>query len=158
MIVYPALPSGHTIFCDDIRHEVTGKVTFVGTYTNFLYIIGTLPVALPKLCLGVVYREEKESLEPITIKVFMPGEGDDDQPAIEARMEPQAEFLPPPTEEFTFREARMFFEIPNVIIEQEGRIRVRAYRGDDEIRLGALTVELNSNLVVPTTEASTGAP
>jgi hypothetical protein len=143
MIINPALPSGHTIFCDDVRHEVTGKVTFVGTYTNTMIINGTLPTNLPKLCLGIVYREESDSAEPVMIKVFMPGKEDDD-PAIQVGFEPQADMIAPPTtDEFTFREARVFVEMPNVAIEKEGLIRVRAYRGDDEVRLGALVVTVN---------------
>lgn len=146
MIINPLLPSGHTIFCDDIRHELGGKITFVGVYTNYLFISGTLPVTLPKLCLGIVYREERDSREKVTIKAFMPGH-DDDSPAFKLDIEPQPDFIPPPpSEEFSFREARLFFEAPNVTIEQEGRIRVRAYRGDDEIRLGVLTVAVNPDL------------
>ncbi len=142
MIVYPSLPSGHTIFCDDIRHEMGGKITFVGTYTNVMYVNGNLPAVLPKLCMGIVYRQEQQSLEGATIKIFMPGE-DDDNPTAMFHVEPQADLIPPPSEQFTFNEFRIFFEAPGVLIQEEGRIRVRAYRGDDEIRIGALTVALN---------------
>lgn len=153
MIVYPSLPSGHVIFCDDIRLEATGKITFVGAYSNFMYVTGTLPMTLPKLCFGIVYREETDSLEPVEVKIFMP-ENDDDSPAATLAINPQPDMIPPPSDEFIFRENRLLFEMAGVIISQEGRIRVRAFRGDDEIRLGSLTVALNQpTQPEPTTQA-----
>lgn len=143
MIIYPKLPSGHVVFCDDIRHEVSGKITFVGTYTNVMYINGSLPAVLPKLCMGIVYRQENDCTEDVTIKVFMPGQDDDAENVATFKLEAQPVLIPPPTDEFTFGEYRIFFEAPGTPILQEGRIRVRAYRGDDEIRLGTLTVALN---------------
>lgn len=143
MIIYPSLPSGHVVFCDDIRHEVTGKITFVGTYTNVMYISGTLPAVLPKLCMGIVYRQENDCRDEVTIKVFMPGQEDDAEDVATFKLEAQPNLIPPPTDEFTFGEFRIFFESPGTPIVQEGRIRVRAYRGDDEIRLGSLIVTLN---------------
>jgi len=142
MIKNPSLPGGHVIFCDDIRHEINGKITFVGTYTNIMFVNGTFPVTLPKICLGIVYREEPDSLEPVTIKAFMPS-GEGEALLVELNYEPQAEMIPPPTEEFTFREARFTLEVPNFVIPEESKILVRAYRGNDEIRLGRLGIVLN---------------
>jgi len=142
MIVHPSLPGGYVIFCDDIRHELNGKETFVGTYKSVMFINGTLPTTLPKLCMVIVYREEPDSLEPSTVKVFMPGD-DDDTPSAIFELSPQADMIPPPSDEFMMRETHFMFEVPCVIIKEEGRIRVRAYRGDDEIRLGSMAVSLN---------------
>jgi hypothetical protein len=139
MIINPSLPGGYTIFCDDIRHEVSGKETLVGTYTNVMYVKGAPPFKLPKVCMAVVFIEETDSLEPVTIKVFFPGD-DDDAPSAFMEYQPQPELIPPPSEEFQMREARMLLELPNAEIKQFGRFRVRAYRGDDEIRLGTLLV------------------
>ena len=41
-----------TIFCDDIRHELGGKLSFIGVYTGHLFV-RTFPVTLPKLCLAL---------------------------------------------------------------------------------------------------------
>ena len=142
MIINPSLPGGHVIFCDDIRHEQHGKVTFVGAYSGTMFVNGSLPTTLPKLCMGIVYREEPDSLEPVTIKVTMPNEEDETLIA-SFEMHPQADMIPPPSDEFTFREARFLFEAPNFTIPHEGTVLVRAYRGDDEIRLGRLNIVLN---------------
>ncbi len=41
-----------TIFCDDIRHELGGKLSCIGVYSGRL-IVPDFPVALPKLCVAV---------------------------------------------------------------------------------------------------------
>lgn len=140
MIINPSLPSGHTVFCDDIRHEINGKITLVGTYTNIMYISGSLPHVLPKFCLGIVFREAKDSLDNVTIKIFFPG--DDENPIGVVNLVSQPDLNIPDLDEFSFKEFRLFFEATGVVIKQEGRIRVRAYKNDDEIRLGSLTVAL----------------
>lgn len=43
----------HTIFCDDIRHEVSGKLSLIGVYSGIL-IARQLPITLPMLCLRVI--------------------------------------------------------------------------------------------------------
>jgi hypothetical protein len=41
-----------TIFCDDIRHEINGKISYIGVYSERLFV-KPLPAKLPKLCLAV---------------------------------------------------------------------------------------------------------
>ena len=41
-----------TVFCDDIRHEAGGKVSYIGVYAGQLFV-PTFPVTLPKLCLAM---------------------------------------------------------------------------------------------------------
>jgi hypothetical protein len=41
-----------TIFCDDIRHEVGGKLSYIGVYSGRLLVPG-FPLSLPKLCVAV---------------------------------------------------------------------------------------------------------
>lgn len=43
--------SVHCVFCDDIRHEVGGKVSLMGCY-NYQMIFDKLPITLPKLSVG----------------------------------------------------------------------------------------------------------
>jgi hypothetical protein len=145
MIVYPHLPSGFTVFCDDLRQEINSKITFVGTYGDTMLVNGLLPAILPTFAMMIVYREEPESLEPVEIKIFMPGH-DYDSPAQTFQIDPQADLIPPDTGEFLMREARFYWRVPGLVIEQEGQIRVRAFRGDQEIRLGALQVTVNEEV------------
>lgn len=40
-----------TIFCDDIRHELGGKTSFIGVYAGVMFV-ASFPVILPKFCLA----------------------------------------------------------------------------------------------------------
>jgi hypothetical protein len=42
-----------TIFCDDIRHEIDGKISYIGAYNGVLFV-SNFPATLPKLCLSVI--------------------------------------------------------------------------------------------------------
>lgn len=42
----------HTIFCDDIRHEINGKVSYIGVYSESL-LAPVFPITLPKLCISL---------------------------------------------------------------------------------------------------------
>lgn len=38
-----------TIFCDDVRHELNGKISLMGIYTGDMYV-ADFPIAIPKIC------------------------------------------------------------------------------------------------------------
>lgn len=131
------LPSGFTIFCDDIRQEINGKVTFVGIYANTLFIADELPVNLPKLCMGIFFRQKPENSESFIVRVFGPNS---DEAIHEFNLaNSQDEF--PSMKEWEFKEWRMFFEAPGFPVNQEGKVKVRAYIGDDVYRIGALKIQ-----------------
>jgi len=50
-----------TLFCDDIRQEVGGKLTYVGAYAGSL-LVSSFPAVLPKFCVAV--SVVAQSLEP----------------------------------------------------------------------------------------------
>ena len=63
-----------TIFCDDIREEVSGKLTYVGVYSSKLWV-PFFPVVLPKLCLAVsIFTPATQPFRKLSIKIF---EGDE---------------------------------------------------------------------------------
>jgi len=41
-----------TVFCDDIRHELGGKLSYIGVYNGVLFV-PTFPATLSKLCLAM---------------------------------------------------------------------------------------------------------
>ena len=51
---------GYTIFCDDIRAEVGGKLTYVGSYSGTMLVHGSFPTIVPKLALGMVYLQRRD--------------------------------------------------------------------------------------------------
>ena len=44
----------HVTYCDDVRHEVSGKTTLVGCYGSEMLINGNFPYSLHKLCTHIV--------------------------------------------------------------------------------------------------------
>jgi len=42
----------HTVFCDDIRHELGGKLSYIGVYSGMLFV-PAFPATLSKLCLAM---------------------------------------------------------------------------------------------------------
>lgn len=144
MIIYPSLPSGYTIFCDDIRHETTGKVTFVGTYGTRLFI-ATVPSIVPRICCAVTYREATDAFGKVAIRVIH--EVDEDEKVLgQIEYEISPNDLPEPDcdEPFVMREAKFFFEISPFAVPGPGLLKVRAFRDDNEIRLGSLKIEMGA--------------
>lgn len=58
-----------TIFCDDIRQEVGGKISLIGVYNGVMYV-PQFPVTLPKLWLmASLTMPRKEPPKSLTIRV-----------------------------------------------------------------------------------------
>lgn len=71
--------AGHVLVCDDIREEVGGKHTYVGTYKAALICAAPFPNTLPKLCVVITLLQTlDEPRLPVTIKVFFPGDTPDE--------------------------------------------------------------------------------
>lgn len=63
------------IFCDDIRQEIGGKLSFMGCYQGEL-IVQMAPVALPKLCLyATIWTPKDRPFKSLTLRVVQ----DDDK-------------------------------------------------------------------------------
>ncbi|MEO3879295.1 DUF6941 family protein [Rheinheimera fenheensis] len=60
-------PNITVLFCDDIRHELGGKVSLMGVYGSHL-LVHTLPVQLPKLAVHFNIEMPTE-MKPDSIKV-----------------------------------------------------------------------------------------
>ena len=69
---------GHVLFCDDIRSEVDGKVTYVGVYTARMRIHVPFPVLLPKFGIAVDVWQRKTVFEKdMTLQIRLPGDAAD---------------------------------------------------------------------------------
>lgn len=59
-----------TTFCDDIRHEVSNKLSYIGVYSGNLYV-QAFPVALPKLCVAIkVVTPRDKPLDSIRLRIL----------------------------------------------------------------------------------------
>ncbi len=77
-----------TLFCDDIRHEINGKISFIGVYSSWLFV-PSFPATLPKLCLSVkIVTPAEQPLQELKLVVF---KDDDTLQEIELEKEQLAE-------------------------------------------------------------------
>jgi hypothetical protein len=82
---------GYTVFCDDIRFEMDGKLTLVGCYHGVMIIRGEFPATLPKFAVSVTFTQHKKVYEPkLRLKMSLPGDPED-EPSIVVEVEPPPE-------------------------------------------------------------------
>jgi hypothetical protein len=144
---------GYSIFCDDIRQEANGKVTFVGVYTRHMVVHGQFPVLLPKLGVWIQYNQRPEHItKPIRFAIFLPTDAED-SPSIVMEVPPEQ------TEEAIAKSGYLAKDFSLVddkdpvfvglgtqtvfspfVIPSPGLIKVRAIRDDKLVRLGGLAV------------------
>jgi hypothetical protein len=154
-------PTGHTVFCDDIRQEANGKRLFVGVYGTTMFVrVSEFPVILPTLAFHVTYVDEPGvELPPLTLKIYFPGD-EEETPSFISEF---PEGFPPPEQraavhalqQETDENLKFAMAMPIVLnmveLTEPGSIRVRMQRGDELVRLGRLHVVAAP--VPPETEA-----
>jgi hypothetical protein len=138
----PQTPFGYTVFCDDIRREISDKITLVGVYTGDLQLQADTPATLTSLSMLINYFERPgESTEAVKICVFVPGDNPEkprvnfDLPPDFREIDHQDKDTDDPINGVSLQITLVGFEVPEV-----GHIRVRAFRGQDEIRIGSLRI------------------
>lgn len=147
---------GNSTFCDDIRQEVGGKLSYMGVYNGSMTIHVPFPVLLPKFVIGITYFEKHNQVtSDVSFRVFMPGDAED---APSARMDvPMAEHRAktPPLVDPEFkthepvRRADFAFPFTPFLIQQRGFIRVRAFLGDEIVKLGSLKIDQQTTDPLP---------
>ncbi len=145
-IIAPATPYGYTIFCDDLRQEANGKLIYIGVYTADMIIYGAPPMLLPTFVAAITYRERPgESDAPVKIKMFLPGH-DDAAAELDLPVAPMrsAQFTHETAGEDRMHSVLIPIRASPLTVSQGGLIKIRAYRGEDEIRLGALEVKFQA--------------
>lgn len=146
---YPAFPGGYAIFADDIRQEVSGKITIVGTYFTELIATGEPPFILPQLCVMVAFRDDPASLpKDLVLRILHQG-SDKEEVMWEQHVslpKPSADDLETivPNDPHFRRmvELLTFARFVPFGFREESRISVRAYIGDDEVRIGSLALRI----------------
>ncbi len=64
---------GYSIFCDDIRNEVGGKLSFIGCYSSVIIVTQKFPLVLPKFCIhGFVVTGADEPFRSVSIRCYVP--------------------------------------------------------------------------------------
>jgi hypothetical protein len=147
--LFRATPCGDTIFCDDVRHEVTGKVTLVGVYGGYMFLMAPFPAKV-KLAMRITYQEHKgESDDPLQLHVYLPDNKDGEphfKTDVPLDFRKAVPFIIEGDDENTAEELDQVvsvvfhLEMNELNLPKPGRIRVRMVRGDTVVRLGSLTV------------------
>jgi hypothetical protein len=138
---------GHTVFCDDIRQELGGKVSFIGAYSGTLIVHTPFPIALPRFGLAVTYFEKHGACSgPVSLRIYFPGD-ESTSPSIDAELPieeirkqalaaKQEAGLPP--SRFIRLDTQMVLNA--LVLKSIGVIRVRAVSTNETVRLGALRI------------------
>lgn len=126
------------IFCDDIRHESSGKITLVGTYTSGILTSG-FPITLPKLGVAIRIRSSSENLiKTLAVKILFEDEvlkdwapPEDDPPLTD----PEGDVV----------RTQCYFVLSPIQIEEAGRLKVQVTINGEEIDFPDFPVELNDS-------------
>ena len=146
---------GFTLFGDDVRVEVGGKISLMGLYQADMFFPNNIkfPVALPRFCMLVMYYEIRGALEDdITFKVTFGTENTSlvEIPVLRKDLNESIGDQTIPEDTAPEDKERIFhsrfpialspFSIPGV-----GRLRVRAHYSDGSIlKLGSIAVRQTS--------------
>jgi hypothetical protein len=139
---------GYSIFCDDIRNEPGGKLSFVGCYNGVIFISGQFPLVLPKLCVHThILSPASRPFNSILVRCYLPG---DEQPFAEEPIEtPQQTAqtalvanLKSETAAPLYIVAATSLVFTPIELRSSGLMRIRAFvDSEQEIRLGSLRIE-----------------
>jgi hypothetical protein len=149
---------GYTIFCDDIRVEIGGKLTYVGVYTGPM-LVPTFPFTLQKLALSIVYFQKRQNIVPFQLLVFLPHDAEErpsatfgtDENEFWAAIGTAEDVAITSGREPVYATAHLQLTLNGLNLVQPGNIRVRATRADKLIRLGILQVMLQRPVEAPPT-------
>jgi hypothetical protein len=141
---------GYCLFCDDIRQEVGGKLSYMGVYHGVLQAHGSFPLTLPKFGIVTTYVErfdaltEEEKARNISIKILVPNENGGEKLLFESEI--PAATLRGENADNAQSELKIFrMEIPVLMapltIDAPGKIKVRLYLGNLELKIGSLEVK-----------------
>jgi hypothetical protein len=133
-----------TLFCDDIRHEVGGKLSFIGVYSGGLFV-PAFPVTLSKLCLSVkIVTPAGEPLRVLNLRVMRDEEILQEIALNEEQLAAASDAAEEMTEEQRkerLQMAQFMLVFSPIQFEDACTLRVRVQTEDGELRGMALKVD-----------------
>lgn len=142
-----------TIFCDDIRHELGGKLSYIGVYSGHLFV-PAFPVTLPKLCLALsVITPASQPFRKLELRIFKDdeqlAEGVLDEAQLSEVIEATAEESGNSATEERVQVLNSLFVFSPFQIDGPCRLRVRAVTESEELKGLALSIAQASNPDTP---------
>ncbi len=145
-------PVGFTIFCDDIREEASGKISFIGAYDAAMVIHVPFPATLPKFGFHIrIYEPANFITErdfPIEISIHLPGDAEHEPslsqilPADPQAAKTELANLPwrPKGERPLLARTTLNWIAAPFVLKEPGAIRILANYKGDSLRCGTLQV------------------
>jgi hypothetical protein len=142
---------GFSLFCDDVRSEVGGKLSIMGLYQDDYIFQGTFPLVIPKFAIFIMYYELASTIsEDINFKVFIPSD-EPEKPAFDIPFlrkdlpQPDLENLKLEEGQEPLFHTRIPVIFSPLMIKEAGQIKVRAHYSNGKIlRLGVLNIKAAS--------------
>ncbi len=139
---------GYSIFCDDIRNEPGGKLSFIGCYNGVIFIAGQFPLVLPKLCVHThIFSPASRPFKSIAVRCYLPG-GDRpfaEEPIETPKSSEQADLvanLRTDTGAPLYIVAATSLIFTPLEVRCPGLMRIRGFiDAEQEVRLGSLRIE-----------------
>lgn len=134
--------SSFAVFCDDIRHEKTGKLSLIGVYGSHMFV-GEFPTRLPKLCVHFSIRLSKVEMtngNHLSIRLKRGSE-------IVSEMSFGSDFSFP--EDLSETDEGMLsgaIELPFLELVEPFKFTVEFFNGDKESSIGELIISKGSEV------------
>ena len=132
----------HAIFCDDVRHEVGGKLSLMGIYQGSMNLtVQTLPVVLPRICAVITATTPiVEPFEKLEIKVLY------GETVLSESVTPVEELsntnMPPKSDLEKYNIHGTVFMMHPFVVERSDILRVRAYTERGEVKVGGIQINI----------------
>lgn len=143
---------GYSIFCDDIRSEVGGKLSIMGTYAEAL-IVEEFPVTLAKLCVASwLHFPADATFESLSVRLMQGKEAisTSEFPAMPKKIAEKREeiiavrrrYEPPDYEDDSPRRTVLHthFVVSPLQLDEACSLRVRADIDGETVKLGRLVI------------------
>lgn len=141
-----------TIFCDDIREEVSGKITYVGVYSSKMFL-SSFPALLPRLCLAInLFTPASQPFRKLVIQLFKDNELLAESTIDESELEKFADAFEgggEAAEVTTSQSVRAQLIFSPFRLEEPTVLRVRAQTADGELTGPGLRIEQSSETQDP---------
>jgi hypothetical protein len=98
-----------------------------------------LPCVLPQLWASIYFNQNLGETRALTLRLILEVKGKD-KVLQEVQLANLDSPPPLPTDEFQMAQMNIQLHLQHFQVLEEGRLKVRAYRDDDEIRLGTLDI------------------
>ena len=139
---------GYTIFCDDIRTEDGGKLSFIGCYNAAMFTASAFPIKLSKLCVHMhIFSPPSQPYKSVMARCYLPSETTPiaeeaiDIPSL-ADQEALLASLPKDSKNHPYIVVAASLVFAPLEISEPGLMNVRALinGGPEELHLGSLMI------------------